>query len=163
MNLNELNTPFVILMSGVPMSGKSTWIKNNTNGVDVRIISRDSILLETYGSDNYSEAYNNVDQKLVDKILLKTILDANSNRDNVILDMTNLSVKVRRRNLSYFSDDYTKIAIAFPVLSKDEYDVRNNFRRVNENKYIPNGVLSTMINSYVVPTYDEGFDEIIKL
>ena len=99
----------------------------------------------------------------VDKILLKTILDANSNRDNVILDMTNLSVKVRRRNLSYFSDDYTKIAIAFPVLSKDEYDVRNNFRRVNENKYIPNGVLSTMIKSYVIPTYDEGFDVIVKL
>lgn len=163
MNLKELNTPFVILMSGVPMSGKSTWIRNNTTDLDVSIISRDTLLMKVYGSDNYNEAFNNVDQKKVDKLLLDTILGANSRKENVIIDMTNISPKVRRRNLSYFSDDYTRVAVVFPLLSKDEYDKRNNYRKVNENKYIPNHVLSNMINSYVLPTHDEGFDEIIKL
>ncbi len=163
MRLNELNTPFVILMSGVPMSGKSTWINENTKGIDINIISRDSIMMDVYGSNNYSEAYNNVDHKKVDKVLLQTILNANSRKDNVIIDMTNLSPKIRKRNLSYFSDDYTKVVVTFPILSKDEYDKRNNYRKVNENKYIPFNVLNNMINSYTLPTYDEGFDLIIKL
>jgi predicted kinase len=161
MNLKELNNPYVILLVGVPMSGKSTWVRENIS--DEIIISRDRILMDVYGSDDYNKAFNNVDQGKVDKVLLKTINDSVTNRDNVVIDMTNISAKTRRRNLSYFTKDYTKIAVVFPILTGDEYSRRNDYRMVNENKSIPLGVLRNMIQSFTIPTIDEGFDKIIKL
>jgi predicted kinase len=146
---------------GVPMSGKSTWVGENIS--DETVISRDRILMDVYGSDDYNEAFNNVDQGKVDKKLLKTINDSVRNKDNVVIDMTNISTKTRRRNLSYFTKDYTKIAIVFPILPNDEYNRRNDYRKINENKSIPFGVLRNMIQSFSIPTMDEGFDKIIKL
>ena len=49
-------------------------------------------------------------------------------------DMTNISAKTSRRNLSYVTKDYTKIAVVFPILPHDEYNRRNDYRKVNENK-----------------------------
>ena len=40
---------------------------------------------------------------------------------DTIIDMTNLTPKTRKKNLSYFSKEYTKIAVAFPILSDEEY------------------------------------------
>lgn len=154
-------TPFVMLLSGVPMSGKSTWLKENYP--DVMVISRDDILLEVAGTEDYGKAFYNTDSKLVDKKLRERLVLAGSLGQNVILDMVNGSVKTRRRNLEYFSDDFYKVAVVFPVLTSDEYVRRNEVRKVNENKFIPPKVLYTMINSFTIPTEDEGFDEVIKL
>jgi len=154
-------TPFVMLLSGVPMSGKSTWLKENYP--DVMVISRDDILLEVAGTEDYGKAFYNTDSKLVDKKLRERLVLAGSLGQNVILDMVNGSAKTRRRNLEYFSDDFYKVAVVFPVLTSDEYVRRNEVRKVNENKFIPPKVLYTMINSFTIPTEDEGFDEVIKL
>lgn len=154
-------TPFVMLLSGVPMSGKSTWLKENYP--DVMVISRDDILLEVAGTEDYGKAFYNTDSKSVDKKLRERLVLASSLGQNVILDMVNGSAKTRRRNLEYFSDDFYKVAVVFPVLTSDEYVRRNEVRKVNENKFIPPKVLYTMINSFTIPTEDEGFDEVIKL
>lgn len=154
-------SPFVMLLSGVPMSGKSTWLKENYP--DVMVISRDDILLEVAGTDDYGKAFYNTDSKLVDKKLRERLILAGSLGQDVILDMVNGSAKTRRRNLEFFSDDFYKIAVVFPVLASDEYVRRNEVRKVNENKFIPPKVLYTMINSFTIPSEDEGFDEVIKL
>ena len=72
MNIETLKQPFVILLVGPPMSGKTTWI--NTNFPDIDVISRDEILMEVYGSRDYTEAFRNVDQKLVDKTYLTHLI-----------------------------------------------------------------------------------------
>ena len=59
MNLKNLKEPFVIVLIGPPMSGKTTWIKQNFPTTNV--ISRDDIVMEVYGSKNYTEAFKNVD------------------------------------------------------------------------------------------------------
>ena len=100
----KANDPYVLLLVGLPLSGKSTWIKRNYP--DTKVISRDDLVLEVYGSDNYSEAFKNVDQKEVDRLLDLRLKDANLNKDNVIVDMTNLSPKRRKQTLRYFSNDY---------------------------------------------------------
>lgn len=143
------------------MSGKSTWVKNNIS--TETIISRDQTLMEIYGSDDYNLAFNNVDQKLVNISVLEKINQSVIKKENVIIDMTNISSKTRRRNLSYFTKDYNKIAIVFPILSNDEYNKRNEYRRINENKSISNGVLKNMIESFTKPTLDEGFNKIIEI
>ena len=66
MIIKNLKEPFVIILIGPPLSGKSTWIRENFPTTEV--ISRDEIVMEVYGSRNYTEAFKSVDQKEVDKV-----------------------------------------------------------------------------------------------
>ena len=150
-----------MLLSGIPMSGKSTWIRENYP--DTLTISRDELVMEVAGTRDYNLAFKTVNQKAVDKLLVKRITDAATQKVDVIIDMTNLSKKVRAKNLSYFSDDYYKVAVVLPILDAAEYKRRNDFRSLNENKFIPPFVITNMMNSFVVPTEDEGFDKIISV
>lgn len=155
----KTKSPFVILLSGIPMSGKSTWIRENYP--DTLTISRDELVMEVAGTRDYNLAFKTVNQKAVDKLLVKRITDAATQKVDVIIDMTNVSRKVRAKNLSYFSDDYYKVAVVLPILDSAEYARRNEFRSVNENKFIPPFVIKSMMDSFVIPTEDEGFDKII--
>ena len=160
-----MNKPFVILLVGPPLSGKSFYIKEYLKNIDsnVRVISRDELVMEVYGSDDYNTAFKEVNQKDVDRLLDLRLKEVNTNKENVIVDMTNMVVSRRVKTLRYFSDDYYKEVIVFPVLDSDEYDRRNKERNVNENKWIPPFVISSMLNSYQEPTLDEGFDKITIL
>jgi predicted kinase len=155
----KTKSPFVIILSGIPMSGKSTWVRENYP--DTLAISRDELVMEVAGTRDYNLAFKTVDQKAVDKLLAKRITDAATQKVDVIIDMTNLSRKVRVKNLSYFSNDYYKVSVVLPILDSEEYKRRNDFRSVNENKFIPPFVIKSMMDSFVLPTDDEGFDKII--
>ncbi len=157
----NLKSPFVILLVGPPLSGKTTWINNNFP--DTNVISRDEIVMEVFGSRNYNDAFRNVNQKDVDKVLRQRISDAAKSGNNVIVDMTNISPKRRRSNLSTFGKNYNKVAVVFPILSDNEYLSRNNKRIINENKSISLSIIKDMISNFVTPSFDEGFDEIISL
>ncbi len=150
----------VILLIGPPLSGKSTFIRENYP--DGFVISRDDLVMEVFGSDNYTEAFRNVDHKEVDNQLDSRFKEG-ATKDLVIVDMTNMVPRRRRASLRYFSSDFQKEAYIFPFLSDDEYKFRNDKRNKEEMKYIPIGVIKSMIESYVEPTLDEGFDKIIKL
>jgi predicted kinase len=155
----KAKSPFVILLSGIPMSGKSTWVRENYP--NTLTISRDELVMEVAGTRDYNLAFKTVNQKAVDKLLVKRITDAATQKVDVIIDMTNVSTKVRAKNLSYFSDDYYKVAVVLPILDSAEYKRRNEFRSMNENKFIPPFVIKSMMDSFVVPTEAEGFDKII--
>jgi len=161
MNLKQLKEPFVIILIGPPLSGKTTWIRENFPTTEV--ISRDETVMEVYGSRNYTEAFNNVDQKEVDKVLTQKFLDANTAKKNVIVDMTHMASKRRKQNLNYFSNDYYKLGVIFPILSDDEYEKRNQKRIEEENKDLPMRIVKSMISSYQPITPDEGFNKVITL
>jgi len=161
MNLKQLKEPFVIILIGPPLSGKTTWIRENFPTTEV--ISRDETVMEVYGSRNYTEAFNNVDQKEVDRVLTQKFLDANSSKKSVIVDMTHMASKRRKQNLNYFSNDYYKLGVIFPILSDDEYERRNQKRIEEENKDLPMKIVKSMISSYQPITPDEGFNKVITL
>jgi predicted kinase len=161
MSIKNLKEPFVIILIGPPLSGKSTWIRENFPTTEV--ISRDETVMEVYGSRNYTEAFNNVDQKEVDRVLTQKFLDANTAKKNVIVDMTHMASKRRKQNLNYFSDDYYKLGVIFPILSDDEYVRRNQKRIEEENKDLPMRIVKSMISSYQPITTDEGFNKVITL
>ena len=161
MSIKNLKEPFVIILIGPPLSGKSTWIRENFPTTEV--ISRDETVMEVYGSRNYTEAFNNVDQKEVDRVLTQKFLDANVAKKNVIVDMTHMASKRRKQNLNYFSNDYYKLGVIFPILSDDEYVRRNQKRIEEENKDLPMRIVKSMISSYQPITPDEGFNKVITL
>ena len=161
MSIKNLKEPFVIILIGPPLSGKTTWIRENFPTTEV--ISRDEIVMEVYGSRNYTEAFKSVDQKEVDKVLTQKFIDANKEKKNVIVDMTHMASKRRKQNLNYFTDDYYKLGVIFPILSDEEYEKRNQKRIEEENKDLPMGIVKSMISSYQPITSDEGFNKIISL
>jgi predicted kinase len=163
MNIDKLKEPYILILVGPPLVGKSTWIKNNFKDREVTIISRDQIVMDVYGSENYDEAFRNVNQKEVNQELESRMVDANENGDNVIVDMTNLTSKRRRHTLSYFDDEYTKIAVIFPPIDWEEMQKRNNKRKGEENKNIPESILKSMMSSYQSINSNEGFDKVVSL
>jgi predicted kinase len=161
MDLRNIKEPFVIILIGPPLSGKSTWIRENFP--DTTVICRDEILMDVYGSRNYTEAFKNVDQKEVDRVLQQSLVDANKEKKNVIVDMTHMGSKRRKQNLNYFTNDYYKLAVIFPILSDEEYVRRNQKRIEEENKNIPMSVIKSMISSYQTISPEEGFKKVISL
>ncbi len=163
MNIKHIKEPFVLVLIGPPLSGKDTWIRNNFTEDEIVMISRDQILMDVYGSDNYDEAFKNVNQKEVDSQLSNLLRQSARDKKNVIINMTNMTSKRRIHNLSYFDNDYTKVAIIFPILEWDEYKRRNQKRQEEENKSIPEQVIRNMISSYQPIRNNEGFDKVISL
>jgi tRNA uridine 5-carbamoylmethylation protein Kti12 len=81
------------------------------------------------------------------------------NRENIIVDMTNVSKKSRKKFLGQIPNkEYHKKAIVF-ITGLDEISKRNANR---PNKYIPDEVYLKMMTGFSYPTYDE-FDEIVEV
>lgn len=160
--VSNLKQPYILLFIGPPLSGKDSLLKQMDLS-DTIVVSRDQILLDVYGSDNYDEAFKNVNQKEVDTQLSNLLRQSATDKKNVIINMTNMTSKRRTHNLSYFDNDYTKVAIIFPILEWDEYKRRNEKRQQEENKSIPEHVIKNMISSYQPIKHSEGFDKVISL
>lgn len=162
MNLH-LKEPWVLILVGPPLSGKSTWIRKNFDEGTFTLISRDQMVLNVYGSDDYNQAFQEVDQGEVDRRLIDSLKLAIEKNENVIIDMTHLTPKRRKYHLSFFPKSYYKVAVIFPMLSESEYEVRNAKRTIEENKTIPMHVIKNMISSYQPTSKDEGFNRIISI
>jgi predicted kinase len=163
MNLDKLKEPYVIILIGPPLSGKTTWIKKNFEPESFELISRDQIVLDLHGEDDYNTAFKTVDQKEVDKILVNKISTSAKEGKNAIIDMTHMTSKRRKYNLSFFDEKYYKLAVIFPVLKDEEYIARDKKRTEEENKSIPMNIIKNMISSYQSVKKDEGFDRVISL
>jgi tRNA uridine 5-carbamoylmethylation protein Kti12 len=162
-NIKE-KSPYVIILVGPPLSGKSSFCNEFKKiNEDVIIISRDEIIMDVFGSRDYTTAYNNVDRKKVNKILNEKIQNASIENRNVIIDMTNMTSKIRKSNLNYFSNNYYKICVIFPILPDEEYINRNKKRSQEENKNISMDVVKNMIASYQPISKNEGFDKIVSV
>ena len=148
-----------IVMVGLPMSGKSTWMRNFTKeNQDYEILSRDNVILELGKGLSYTEAYNTVDQNEVNKIFQDRCKEAIENRKNIIFDLTNMSKKARRKSIGNLSNDYKKTAQV--IIADLEILKERNAKRVKEEgKHIPEEVIDAMVKSFYPPMYDE-FDEI---
>lgn len=141
----------VTMLIGLPCSGKSTWCTSQSD----YILSRDTIV-ETLGKgDTYKERWDTADQKEVDKQFQSDLKDLIKNRENFIVDKTNMSRKSRRSILNQVPSCYKKKAVVF-LTGLGEIEKRNLAR---EGKTIPSTVIENMIKSFYPPLYDE-FDEI---
>lgn len=151
--------PWVIIMIGPPLSGKTSWMNSNFSPSEYELISRDQIVVDLYGENDYNSAFGSVNQKEVDRILTKKLIEVGSSSGNAIVDMTHMTRKRRIHNLSFFKN-HRKIAVVFPILSDKEYQKRNDKRTLEEKKTIPIHVIKNMISSYQTISHEEGFDKV---
>jgi len=162
-NYLNKNQPFVLIMVGPPLSGKSTYIRKLEEVLNFKVVCRDDIIMELSDSDDYNISFNSVDQKKVDFILKNRMIEYSSNKENVVVDMTNLTSKRRKSNLNYFDNDYNKVALVFPILSFDEYSSRNKKRKEEENKNISVSIWQSMVNNFQTIKLEEGFNKVFSL
>lgn len=156
--------PTATVMVGLPALGKSTFIQK-LKTPDVWIYSTD-MYIDAVAEDNgitYSEAFtSNIkaatefnEQKLQTMIRLQK---------DIIWDQTNLGIGKRRKIINRMKQaGYVVNCIClFPPLSGMLDDQKEWKRRLEgrPGKIIPNEVLANMLENFVVPTMDEGFDHI---
>lgn len=156
----------IVTLVGPPCSGKSTYIQHQRG---FTIISRDDTLMEygklKYPDLNYSElfkALSTEDHEAVDKLVSEKFMEATKNRENIIIDMTNMSPKSRRKwsqgYKNIVSKEYWKQSVVFYTGFNTLLD-RNDRRFEETGKNIPYKVFTSMCKNFKLPRYDE-FDEI---
>lgn len=165
MNL-QLKEPFILLLIGAPLSGKSTFVKGFTK-YKFDLISRDDILMQEYEKlgyldNSYKKAWDIVNHKNINKMLESTIDYLKKSDTNIIVDMTNMRSKKRKFILNKFPN-HNRYALVFPFLKKEEYEKRNEKRFLEENKHINYNIIDSMINSFQELSPDENYNKIYHI
>lgn len=152
--------PNCYILVGVPGSGKSTYLKANI--IDVETVASSDNTIETIAEEygfTYSEAFKDL-IGFATKVFEDDLGLAIDNDDDIAIDRTNLTPKVRKRFIDMFKKaGYTVTAVVFETPDEEEWKLRLNSR---PGKHIPQDVLNSMVKNFVYPTLDEGFDFIVE-
>lgn len=151
--------PVCYQLVGVPGSGKSTWVQNQTWASDCVIVSTDN-LVEQY-AQSQGKTYNEVFKSYMPiavKLMSEQVVAAREQGQDIIWDQTSTSVASRRRKFNMLPD-YKHIAVIFNTPESEELTRRLNSR---PGKNIPIKVIEQMAFDLEMepPTVDEGFSEI---
>lgn len=145
------------VLVGVPGSGKSTWVANQTWAKDCVYVSTDGYV-EKFArrmGKTYSEVFDEVMPRAVN-LMTRAVIRAREQGKDIIWDQTSVNVKSRKRKFNMLPDYYA-IAVVFKTPEKEELDRRLASR---PGKTIPDHVVKSMSASFQMPTEDEGFKEI---
>lgn len=146
-----MNTPELIMLVGLPGSGKSTYAKSLKG--DYIIHSSDDLREEMFGDVNENSKENNA--KLFVE-LHKRIKDDLRNGKNVIYDATNLNRKRRiafLRELTHIPCHKSCLLVMTPYYLCQ----RNNKQR---QRCVPEDVIKRMYMNFQPPNKIEGWDDI---
>ena len=143
----------LIMLVGIPGSGKTTYSKDLSKEYQAEVISTDKVR-QTYVGIAESEVFPTV-YKLCAEELKKG--------HNVILDATHITPKVRKRTfdaLDQFDVEYEKIAV-YVDTPVEECIRRVEIRNQNpEELFLPLEVIESYGKNIIMPSKEEGFSEI---
>ena len=146
--IRAVQGPLLIVLVGVPGSGKSFVAKQLAEvNDDISIVSSDAIREEFYGDAN-DQSHNDKVFRIVNKRLKEGLIA----EKKVILDATNISKKRRKallRDLKYPKS----MAI---VMAVPEYICKK--RDEERDRHVGPDVINRMIKNWCPPHYSEGFD-----
>ena len=158
----------LIVMVGVPGSGKSTYIKQINKDSKYTVISlddriedlaRENELFNEKGHIDYNKAFK-IYLKDANRLHMYSIKDAFDNEKDIIWDQTNMSVKSRRKIFSNLPKCYTDISAVVFSLTDVEWKKRFHNRKQLTGKSVPMEVVEQMFRNFEMPTKEEGFTKI---
>lgn len=142
---------------GVPGAGKSTWIKSQDWARDLPVVSTDNFV-EAYAKEQgktYNEVFKDY-MPIAVRLMANQAAICQANNLDVIWDQTSVNVKSRKKKFETLPG-YEHIAVVFKTPEQEELNRRLASR---PGKSIPAHVMCSMINSFEMPTEEEGFKEI---
>jgi len=159
------------LLCGAPCSDKSHFVKELlADAPDTVVISRDALVEAVgakYGMATYSDSWKwlkmkeneKVEREEVDAELMRIVHTARREKKDVVVDMTLMSKKSRRKWINQFEKDYNKKCVLF-IKGYEQQLKCNAEREKRTGKRISKYVTINMIKSFSLPLFGEGFDEI---
>lgn len=140
----------LIVMVGIPGSGKSTYAKKHF-GKTAQILSSDALRKELLGDETNQKQNDIVFTELYKRARGFLILG-----EDVVIDGTNINVFERKRVLNNFEDlSVEKIAIVMNTPIETCYH-QNQQRERN----VEESVIDMYAKNFEMPTTSEGFDKI---
>jgi predicted kinase len=143
----------LIMMVGIPGSGKSTWVKNNFPNIVP--VSRDAIrfeLLDERGGE-YFDHEDEVFDKFIRQIIGSLVAD-----EITIADATHLNTKSRAKVLNKVAKFADEIEAVVLDTSVETAFKRNDLRE--GRAWVKHGIIRRMYFSMEMPEETEGFNKI---
>jgi predicted kinase len=164
--MSNAEQPSVVVMVGLPASGKSTAraaavasgasadsFQYSTDDILDRIATDTGLAYDVIFTDYIKEATTEANE---------CVGEAIKNGRSVLWDQTNMSAKKRQKVLNIFTADYRKecVCILPPFTAEQQIELE---RRVSsrEGKSIPKFIMTSMLKSFVLPSLDEGFSRVL--
>lgn len=156
--------PEAIVLVGVPGSGKSTWINQflASSNKQYVVLSSDAVIEEIAAAKGltYADVFKDSIGIATGRVKAR-FREAMNNRENFIIDQTNVSKKKRRGIIQQLPKGYIAKAVVFNT-EDSVVKERLKTRAAATGKHIPDFVMKDMYDRWETPTRDEGFAEIIK-
>ena len=159
-------------MIGVSGSGKTTWVNSHKQ---YTVCSTDSIIEELANSMgiSYTEAFEYIQNKkkfdYITQKFFEKIRNCILNNDDFIIDRTHLKRNVRISLINELKTIATEngkhldlFAVSFEIPRNIIFE-RLKKREKKTQKLIPKQVICEQINSFDIPTMDEGFNAIERI
>ncbi len=165
-----MSQPVCTVMVGLPATGKSTLVIFQELLYEkieqpLFVYSTDTILERI--ADQLGKTYNDVFEKHIKSATAEADIDlayAIKERQDIIWDQTNLSVKKRAKIINRMRQAgyQVRCECVVPPEAGHISDLKDLKHRLEgrPGKTIPQHVMSSMWESYVLPTKSEGFDVI---
>jgi len=156
---NSRKTKTVTFLIGLPGSGKSTYLSENDLG---KVLSRDDII-EMHGKgktyeDKYAFFEKSRNKQELNVLFDKKVIELYSNKDDVVVDMTNIRESLRNKLLKKFRKRGFKAKAVVFSTSINECINRNTQRK---GKVIDEYVIKNNASHFKFPLFGkEYFDEI---
>ena len=148
----------VYVLIGVPGSGKSTWVNNQTLVEEYTYVSTDFWVEQFAKAANtsYTEIFEKVMPDAIEQMLEQVRLSRNYN-SNIVWDQTSTTIASRKKKFKMLPY-YEHIAVVCPTPDRAELDRRLANR---PGKVVPVEVVDSMIAGFQMPTLAEGYSQII--
>lgn len=158
--------PTCYVMVGLPALGKSTQIQKMLQMIPVAFVYSTDEIIERI-ADHIGKTYSEVFKDHIDSAHVEAdimLSDAIKNKLDVIWDQKNLGVKKRSKIIKKMKRAGYRVechVMMPPTMSHISDNVEWKWRLESRpGKEIPNHIMKQMYDAFVVPTEEEGFDEI---
>lgn len=133
----------VILISGLPGTGKDTYIKNHFSSLPM--ISLDDLReeLNIDPKDEQGTIYNIAKEKAKEYL---------RNKQPFVWNATNLTNLIRQKQIKLFHDYHARVHIIYLETSYEEVLLRNS----NRSRVVPESVINKMLRNLNIPENDEA-------
>lgn len=142
----------LLILVGLPASGKSSWVQSRLEEGDVHI-SSDQIRKELFGDESSQK-----DNAKVFEVMKSRAIECLKEGKRVFYDATNISRK-RRRALMNSMPKGTNFEAVYFAINPDRI-LANNKKR---NRFVPENVIMKMYKDMQIPIKGEGFKEVYKI
>ena len=163
--MTEKHKHQAIVLVGLPGSGKSTYVNNFLKTHPEYVVLSSDSVIERLAKENgmvYNDDAYNLFRDTAEKEYKFNVGESINKKLNIIVDRTNLTIAARRKILARLPKSYKKTALIFDI-PREELNNRLARRELETGKRISHNIVDEMIGFYVIPSLEEGFDEIINI